>query len=232
MVEKYDALDWQSFSQKKNIEEIAKNTREKKKIETVATIEIAMTVFSIISSSFFDENIPQVICWLIGGVAGTALLWLFCIYAKEWYKKSKRGSDIPDVSQMIDLFDNEICYYALMAESYMDKIENIDVEKVSNLERFYYIEACFYINKAMYSLSLTSSCHEKLYSADKIDVYGSKLISYTRLKNVLDIIDECIGVIEDKKEIIFDIDKNQAYMQTYGLYRENYKVFKEIVEKG
>lgn len=32
MINKYDALDWQTFSQKKNIEEIVRNTKDKNDI--------------------------------------------------------------------------------------------------------------------------------------------------------------------------------------------------------
>lgn len=46
-MKQYDAIDWQAFSQKKNIEEIVKNTRDDHQLRLTATIEIALSVISI-----------------------------------------------------------------------------------------------------------------------------------------------------------------------------------------
>ena len=58
----------------------------------------------------------------------------------RWYKKNKPGGDIPDLKKMVDLFDNDICYYVLMAESYLEKLEKIDKNSPSNVEQFYFME--------------------------------------------------------------------------------------------
>lgn len=47
-MKQYDAIDWQAFSQKKNIEEIVKNTRDDHQLRLTATIEIALSVISIV----------------------------------------------------------------------------------------------------------------------------------------------------------------------------------------
>ena len=59
-MKQYDAIDWQAFSQKKNIEEIVKNTRDDHQLRLTATIEIALSVISIGAD---NTLIPQ--CYIV-----------------------------------------------------------------------------------------------------------------------------------------------------------------------
>ena len=228
MVKKYDALDWQSFSQKKDIEEIVKNTKEKNDIQITATIEIAMAVSSIIAPQLFDDNLPAIWCILILIISAIPLLWLAIKKIKKLYNKIKVGSDIPHPSDLIDLFDNDICYYVLMAESYSDKLSTIDLQNISNVDQFYYIETCFYTNKAIHNLSNTSNCVDRLFSIDWVELYANRKISYTRLKNIFYIIDECIRKIESYSVIIECIDKDSNYKILCQKYKQSYHNFKQL----
>lgn len=228
MDRKYDALDWQSFSQKKDIEEIVKNTRDKKDIEITATIEIAMLVSSIIAPKLFEENVPIIVWVIIAIVTVIPLLWLAAKFGMSFYKKRRLGNDIPDVSLMLDLFDNDICYYALMAESYAEKIKMVEGENISNVEQFYFIETCFYVNKAIYNLSLTQACVDKMYSTNSKTLYSSRKISYTRLKNIFNILDESIEIVKGKFDMISEIDMDNNYSKLFELYLESYDRFKAL----
>lgn len=227
-MEKYDALDWQSFSEKKNIEEIAKNTKDKNEIQITAAIEIAMGVSSIVSDVIFCGKVLIIASWVTLIVSLIPLIWLGIKYSIRFYNKSKRGNDIPNVSSLIDLFDNDICYYAMMAESYTNKLDSIDDNTPSSVKQFYFIETCFYINKAIYSLSLTSNCKDKLYSTDKKKLHQNRNISYTRLKNIFDILDLCIGRLSTKFNIISNIDIDKNYERLCLQYKDQYNTFKKL----
>lgn len=225
---KYDVLDWQSFSEKKDIEEIVKNTKDKNDIQLTAVIEIAMTVSSIVAENLFDGNLPPLIWVIIFIISIIPVMWLIYKLLKRYIDKNKPGGDIPDLKSMMDLFDNDICYYALMAESYLDKFENVEDESPSNVEKFYFLETCFYINKAIYNLSLTSNSVDKLYSMDFKDLFCSKKISFTRLKNIFDILDNCICKIDALQSLIQDIDLNSNYMKLFNEYKNEYSRFKKL----
>ena len=70
-----------------------------------------------------------------------------------------------------------------------------------------FIETFFYINKTIYSLSITTTSVDKLYSSNALDLYNNKNVSYTRLKNIIDILDSCIMIVEEHKETIADTDE-------------------------
>lgn len=228
MDNKYDVLDWQSFSEKKDIEEIVKNTKDKNDIQLTAVVEIAMTVSSIVAENLFKENIPPFIWVIIFLISIIPIIWLLYKYLKRFIDKSKPGGDIPDLKSMVDLFDNDICYYVLMAESYSDKIDGVDISSPSDIEQFYFMETCFYINKAIYNLSLTSNCVDKLYSINSKDLYCSRKISYTRLKNIFNILDTCIKKIDSFYSIISNIDINNNYVKLCSEYKNEYKRFKKL----
>lgn len=226
MINKYDALDWQSFSQKKNIEEIVKNTKEKKDIQLTAVIEIAMAVSSIVAENLFTNNLPKLIWVIIFVISIIPLIWLGYKYLKRFIDKNKIGSDIPDLNSMISLFDNDICYYALMAESYLEKLKEIDRNNVTDIDKFYFIETCFYVNKTIYNLSVTTNSIDNLFSDDIEELYNDRKISITRLKNIFEIIDNVLLKIEIYAEIIKDIDTNSNYMNLLKKYKQSYKQFK------
>lgn len=227
-MDKYDALDWQSFSEKKNIEEIAKNTKDKNDIQITATIEIAMGISSIVSDKIFCGDALFIASWITFIISLFPLIWLGTKYFIRFYNRKKRGNDIPNVSSLVDLFDNEICYYAMMAESYTNKLDNIDVNLALPVRQFYFIETCFYINKAIYNLSSTSNCMDKLYSTDQKKLQQNKNISYTRLRNIFDILDLCIEKVNTKFNSIGNIDTDQNYKKLCSEYRKQYNTFKKL----
>lgn len=82
-------------------------------------------------------------------------------------------------------------------------------------------------NKTIYSLSLTTTSVDKLYSSNDLDLYNNKNVSYTRLKNIIDILDFCIMIVENCKGTIIDIDMKDNYLNLFKEYCKEYKNFKE-----
>lgn len=90
-----------------------------------------------------------------------------------------------------------------------------------------FIETFFYINKTIYSLSITTTSVDKLYSSNALDLYNNKNVSYTRLKNIIDILDSCIMIVEGHKETIADTDMKDNYYKLFEECCKEYKNFKE-----
>lgn len=135
---------------------------------------------------------------------------------------------MPNIKSMIDLFDNEICYFVLMAESYSDKLKNINTDSPSNTIQFYFMETCFYVNKAIHNLSLTSNCANKIYSTDYEEIFKNRKISYTRLKNIFNILDDCIKKVNSFSNVISNIDIDNNYVNLCENYKKQYAIFKKI----
>lgn len=229
MINKYDAIDWQTFSQKKNIEEIAKNTKDKNDIQLTAVVEIFMTIASIFADNVLSGTLHSIVWILILAASSVPIIWLLSKYIIRFWKKNLPGSDIPNSQDMIDLFDNDICYYVLMAESYSKEFSDakkIKKECITEVDRFYFIETCFYVNKAIYNLSKTANNFNVIYSDDVNELYNNRKISITRLSNLLGILDSVIKIIEDNFDIISDVDKKENFRELFRKYCDSYEKFK------
>ena len=221
MINKYDAIDWQTFSQKKNIEEIAKNTKDKNDIQLTAVVEIFMTIASIFADNVLSGTLHSIVWILILAASSVPIIWLLSKYIIRFWKKNLPGSDIPNSQDMIDLFDNDICYYVLMAESYSKEFSDakkIKKECITDVDRFYFIETCFYVNKAIYNLSKTANNFNVIYSDDVNELYNNRKISITRLSNLLGILDSVIKIIEDNFDIISGVDKKENFRELFRKY--------------
>ena len=232
MINKYDAIDWQTFSQKKNIEEIAKNTKDKNDIQLTAVVEIFMTIASIFADNVLSGTLHSIVWILILAASSVPIIWLLSKYIIRFWKKNLPGSDIPNSQDMIDLFDNDICYYVLMAESYSKEFSDakkIKKECITEVDRFYFIETCFYVNKAIYNLSKTANNFNVIYSDDVNELYNNRKISITSLSNLLGILDSVIKIIEDNFDIISDVDKKENFRELFRKYCDSYEKFKRLL---
>ena len=232
MINKYDAIDWQTFSQKKNIEEIAKNTKDKNDIQLTAVVEIFMTIATIFADNVLSGTLHSIVWILILAASSVPIIWLLSKYIIRFWKKNLPGSDIPNSQDMIDLFDNDICYYVLMAESYSKEFSDakkIKKECITDVDRFYFIETCFYVNKAIYNLSKTANNFNVIYSDDVNELYNNRKISITRLSNLLGILDSVIKIIEDNFDIISGVDKKENFRELFRKYCDSYEKFKRLL---
>ena len=232
MINKYDAIDWQTFSQKKNIEEIAKNTKDKNDIQLTAVVEIFMTIASIFADNVLSGTLHSIVWILILAASSVPIIWLLSKYIIRFWKKNLPGSDIPNSQDMIDLFDNDICYYVLMAESYSKEFSDakkIKKECITDVDRFYFIETCFYVNKAIYNLSKTANNFNVIYSDDVNELYNNRKISITRLSNLLGILDSVTKIIEDNFDIISGVDKKENFRELFRKYCDSYEKFKRLL---
>ena len=225
LLDKYDAVEWQSFSQKKDIEAIVRNTKEKKNIQLTATVEICLVTLSIAIDNIWANGNPLI--WVAIAVLSIIPIGALLLkYIYDYMKKYRPGSDIPKDKDMINVFDNEVCYYVMMAKAYSKKIKRISDEE----DIFFYIEMCFYLNKAIYHLSCMENSIDVVFSEKCEEIYADKKISLTRLKNLYNIIEEIYYVIEERKEILKEIDINENYVDLIERYKMTYKEFKKTIK--
>ena len=232
MIGRYDAVDWQTFSQKKNIEEIARNTKDKNDIQLTAVIEIFMTIASIVADNVLSGVLHSFVWGLILFLSVIPIILLLSKYVMRFWKKCQPGSDIPNSKDMIDLFDNDICYYALMAESYSDKLCTTEEKREvkTQIEVFCFIEACYYVNKAVYELSRTANSFPAIYSDDVDGLYNDRTISITRLLNVFKILDTVIEKIEKRFWLISELDTNANFKKLFERHKSTYEKFKDLID--
>lgn len=116
-----------------------KNMLDDHQLRLTATIEIALSVISIGAD---NTLIPKCYTVWINTftciIAIISLVWLAYKYIERYKENHRTGKDIPKTEDMINLFDNDICYYVLMEESYTQKIKGISYNNISEVEKFYF----------------------------------------------------------------------------------------------
>ena len=123
------------------------------------------------------------------------------------YIKDKKGgiNSSINVKRLIDSFDNEICYYALMAESYYETFINLLGDRNTSIyaKQFYLIETGYYLNKTVMCLQPLVSSSTDVLSSKIDDIISKRMISYARYNNICDLL---LSTYEYLKEHIEDLN--------------------------
>ncbi|MDF2589432.1 MAG: hypothetical protein K0S41_3273 [Anaerocolumna sp.] len=238
MKNNFNATEWQSFSIKKDIESINKNTKRSEEIQLTAMIEICLSLLSVAGSFIFDgEHIN--IYWSIVAIALAIapLIWIIRILFSFISSRIKPGKDLMNKKDLIDIFDNEVCYYVMMAESYyqmyLENKDQNDNSKDVDIRRFYLIESCYYLEKTIQELSLMANSPKRVFSNNVDEIYYYKKVSISRLINILNIIKSLLALIEDSVEYIKDStceDASDVFLEVHKKYIELHSIFKNVIQ--
>ena len=141
------------------------------------------------------------------------------IFIRGVYKKEKFQADLKKVmpvEYLVDLFDNEICYNAMTADSMRDHMMNENEAFEDEIRKFYFIEAAYYANKAISQLFNFKNQGKKAIQT-KNSLGG---ISFVRFYNVCEIVSKIYAdlikyaekhreyetLLEDSESFIFNFN--------------------------
>ena len=193
------ANDWQDFSLKKDIENLNRLVKRACDIGSTIIIEVVLAFGAVLFDRFFDignENLRSTV-WIIVAIIIVALPVLkYGIPAIRNLLRTRSISvDFKAETEYIDSFDNEICYYVMIADSFLDLLKH-DTTVDTFRKAFYFAETRFYLNKAIDKLAKMMFKLGRIFDDDIDIVTKNKKISIARLNNILDII------VNIEKEII------------------------------
>lgn len=126
------------------------------------------------------------------------------IFIRGRNKKMRFQADskmVMPVEYLIDLFDNEICYNAMTADSMRDHMLNEKEPFKDEIRKFYFIEAAYYANKAISQLFYFKNQGTKAIQTKK----SPGGISFARFHNV------CVIVSNIYIELIQYAEINNEY---------------------
>ena len=112
----FSAVDWQSFSLKKDIEIISKEIKNSNAIQLSFFAEISLVVLGAALANIISGN--QIFWIVISILSFIPALFLIIKAVRQKYRESRAGNDMVRPKDFIDSFDNSICYYVLMSKSY------------------------------------------------------------------------------------------------------------------
>lgn len=217
--------EWQELSLKKDIEKILRVISHNESISYAFIFDIAIAVIAIVIDKFLspaDESNRTWLFWTFLVVSLIPFVVISIIGIRDQIRKRNGAYNVYSISELIDSFDNDICYYVMMADTYNQMLNDSITQGDNNVAVFYYIETWYYINKAK------SKMHKMLYKTKQIftkesnDVLQRNLIMISRLVNIIMIMED-IRVssntfIENKKLVLPDqsiAEINRKYDKSY-----------------
>jgi len=192
--------DWQDLSLKKNIEEINKTLKKKPLLNILLLVEIVIGICALcINIIAFNYQLNISLYWFVLIIFVTIGLPLVLFLIVKLPKQNKRFLIKKQMIKFyVDKFDNEICTYAMMANSFY---ENTIKEENEKIKYFYISQSCYYVNKCINELYimktliqfifLSKKGNEKIVDKQRL-ILMIKLLKETR-KNINDVIKNVVN---------------------------------------
>lgn len=215
----YKFNDWQDLSLKKDIERLLKQSAKSENTAWALSFDFAIAILVLCIDKLLD--------WQNSGSSGNfdTIYWCCVLFGflpfilisiTKLCKRIARttaGMRTFSAEALVDLFDNELCVYIMMAQSYINMYDQVgsaleDAQQQSdgnsgaiadqkvlqttdeNGRVFAYIEACFYINKVITGLTKMSFAAEKIFSYSYDELITEKRVSLDRLMNMVRLLSE------------------------------------------
>ena|GEM_PF-3073578 len=188
---KPSANDWQNFSLKKDIENLNDYVKRVGDVGSTLIIEIILAFGAVLLDRGFDfirEEIRIVLWWLCIIVLIVLPIGKHGIPAvRKLIRNHFNSINFKTDTEYVDSFDNEICYYVMMADSFFDLLKST-AHNDSKMTAFYFTETQFYLNKAASKLFEMESKLNQIFGRNIETVDRCKKVYTARLENILDII--------------------------------------------
>lgn len=194
--------DWDIIAQKKDIEEIKfilrrnlfiKQDRQKKVVISLIITMIATVITTLITNyiSIILNGKGKIIPFWFYPIIVLILVILATIpFYKDIFKlfTKKRYVSQKNIEEIVDRFDNDTIYNAMVASKYYEMYEFSRKSNNNDYEtNFYYIETIYMIKKVLHQLTLIEK--EATCEKDNMCGYGqNKRITIARIEFVFDFV--------------------------------------------
>lgn len=227
--------DWQEMALKKDMETIIKKLNRQEFSVFVLCWESVLAFGAIIADHLFDMH--NKIWWMAIITLGMMPVIFFVVKNMHEFvsalKRVKSGKY--NVKNMVDVFDNQICYWVMMCNSYYNLLSN-STDKNESI--FLYQEGCYYNNKSIYALYYMKPVIDKVFSDKKEKIIENNIVAVYRLSSLLEMmnkyqldLDRCIKDFKDNPVIEGQMAINKEYKKQINQVIENVnEKFDKIIE--
>lgn len=216
--------EWQEMALKKDVEKIARKVDSSSPVIYSLCWDAALAFSVLLVDHFFDvDPVPQFVWYL---AIASALIPPVIIIGKKIYDfiyalyRTKMGRF--DFKKHIDTFDNQLCYWAMISNSYIQMLKKLPPDDEMN-RIFIYQEACYYNNKCEQALYSMKSVLSKVFSQDEKLVREGKCVAVHRLKSLIQMLayqnetmDKEIAAFAAKESVVMQQKINQQYLKYYN----------------
>ncbi len=211
--------DWQEMALKKDTETIIKKMSTQEPIFYSLCWEIVIAVGSIIVDHFFDTQKVNIHIWIVCAVLAIIPPFLIIVIKSiKWVvsiRNAKAGTY--NIKQFVDSFDNQICYWIMMCNSYNRLLYTMPNDKKSE-KIFLYQEGCYYNNKSIHALYKMKPVLDKVFTDDPQKVVRSNLVATYRL----------VGLVEMLSTYQLELDRNINDFKSDPSVEEQIKINHEL----
>lgn len=202
-MEKFSINDWLTLQTRKDITYIRRSLEhESVSYAIFADLFIALFAFALDHLLQTEEQASPSWLWIVA--AGLLFAVPVIIFLVSFCKKKKLQADkkmVMPVEDLVDLFDNEICYNVMNADSMRDHMKGSNDSIEKEIQKFYFIEALYYASKASSQLfRFKIQGHNAVQTAD-----SPGGVAYIRFMNVCEIVKK---IYEDLIEFATNKDEN------------------------
>lgn len=210
--------DWQEMALKKDMETIIRKLNTQEPLIFSLCWEIVLAVGTIIVDHLVDTSEVSM-CWWIAVILLAIVppvVVLVCKLCKWLLTIGKVKTGIYDVKNMVDTFDNQICYWVMMCNSYCNLLSE---ENNSEAKKFLYQEGCYYNNKSIQELYHMKPVIDKVFSEQSDLITKNKYVAVYRLESLLELMKQYQQALDREVEAL----KNNYIIKEQMKINEEYK---------
>lgn len=237
-MDKFSINDWTTLQTRKELSYIRRSI-EHKSIDYAIIADLFIVLFSFVLDhtlwTVIDEKtgaVEQVApSWYWGVTAVLMVLVPAIIIIYNFLKMKRYQADVKmvmPVDYLVNLFDNEVCYNVMTADSMLDHIKNAGYLIGEDIRKFYFIEALYYANKATTHLFYFKNQRQKAIQTK--NSFGG--ISYIRFQNVCHIISriysELVRLASENNDYTVSLEESEGFI--YNFNELVYSIGNEIKE--
>jgi hypothetical protein len=212
-IKKPSANDWQDFSLKKDIEALNRQVKNVCNIGSTVIIEVLLAFGAVFVDRYLDifpVDTREIIVISTAIVMAVIPIVLYGIPSiLRFFRNISVSVNFKTEAEYIDVFDNEVCYNVMIADSFLDLLKS-DTGSDGKRKVFYFTETRFYLNRAIDRLLEMSVRLKRIFDDDIDSVIKNKKVSVARLINILDII---VSIENDVKEPIQELSISDSEIE-------------------
>jgi hypothetical protein len=224
--------DWKVIQMQNDVKYIKRNTMHKNAANWSVVIDVFLVLLSFVLDRIFENEEITSCLWIIIAISGIAIpLILVAIETIKIKRTEKISLRVMNSRELVKLFDDEICYMIMSAESFANNLKNtekIDSRQKALLFELFVIETEYYLNKAVYLLlKMDNNLSAVIDNSNIVENH----ISRERLINA-------ISLIASIYEALFSYSDKQAsilnkYSVNVNLINsvENYNALKDFANR-
>lgn len=213
--------DWKTIQTRNDIKYIKRKLTGSSAASWSLVFDVFLLLLSFVLDNIYEDRCRTNIVWVIIAILGAALPVLFFFIG---FFNSKRKESISrkvtNARELVDLFDDEICYLIMSAESFCNSLkssqDSVDSRQKALLQEFFFIETGYYLNKAV---TLILKMDNNLSVVVHEDDIANNRISKKRLVNAICLIasiyDELFQSIQMQKD---KLEGFSVYLDSATLY--------------